>query len=364
MSDCIDLLLKTLQEFVETSSLSGSEECLRNKIRNSFYHQNATHEIQVEICSFQNSLVIYGPILSNRPTVILAGHLDTISGEDWWDGKMKKEGNVVVGLGVSDMKGGLAVMRHLLTPPILYASRFNLIGIFYEHEEEPSTTAGLQILLRQMPRLREVDFAFLLEPTENFFEVGCVGSITAEIKLCGRAAHSGRPWNGDNAAHKLAPILFRIGEFGWKKHDLGGICYQEVLSATRVEAGTASNVIPASAKIVIDYRYPPIFSPAQATARLREYFGGICEVTVLSHLEAGKIPAENLIYQELKTMLDREERGKQGFTDVATFARYNIDAINFGPGDPEQCHKLNETLKLSRLVESYDLFVKFICRGV
>ena len=49
-----------------------------------------------------------------------------------------------------------------------------------------------------------------MEPTANALEVGCLGNLNAGHEFEGTAAHSARPWLGDNAIHAaiaaLAPL--------------------------------------------------------------------------------------------------------------------------------------------------------------
>src|SRR5918994_659447 len=53
----------------------------------------------------------YGERRSDRPLVVLAGHLDTVPGQGNVPGHRTVD--AVVGLGASDMKGGIAVMIEL-----------------------------------------------------------------------------------------------------------------------------------------------------------------------------------------------------------------------------------------------------------
>ena len=50
-------------------------------------------------------------MVRNRPQIVLAGHFDTVPAQDNIPGSI--ENGAVVGLGASDMKGGVAVMIEL-----------------------------------------------------------------------------------------------------------------------------------------------------------------------------------------------------------------------------------------------------------
>jgi succinyl-diaminopimelate desuccinylase len=52
---------------------------------------------------------------------------------------------------------------------------------------------------------------------------------------------------------------------------------------------------------------------------------------------------------------------KQAWTPVAEFARAGVDAINFGPGDPQYAHRRVERVAIAALVESYNTLVRFLC---
>ena len=51
---------------------------------------------------------------------------------------------------------------------------------------------------------------------------------------------------------------------------------------------------------------------------------------------------------------------KQGWTDVATLTAHGIPAVNFGPGEVEQAHKVGESVALANLDESFRVLVEFL----
>jgi succinyl-diaminopimelate desuccinylase len=51
---------------------------------------------------------------------------------------------------------------------------------------------------------------------------------------------------------------------------------------------------------------------------------------------------------------------KQAWTPVAEFATVGVDAINFGPGDPQYAHRDDERVDVSLLARSYHVLRAFL----
>ena len=137
-----------------------------------------------------------------RPLVALCGHLDTVPVHDDDRGPPRRDGGRLVAPGASDMKAGLAVMMEL-AERLPRERRFcDLVLVLYAREEGPYVENELGEVLRDPGRLGRPDLALCLEPTDNVLQLGCVGSIHGTFTFAGRAAHSARPWHGENAVHR------------------------------------------------------------------------------------------------------------------------------------------------------------------
>ena len=139
-----------------------------------------------EVLRSGQSLAWRGPRgRSPRPLVVLAGHLDTVPANG--NATARRAEGRLYGLGSSDMKAGDAVMLALLETLDPDRLRFDLAAVFYEAEEGPLEANGLRRLLTEMPWLRDARLAILLEPTDLRVELGCIGSLNAEVRVLGKS---------------------------------------------------------------------------------------------------------------------------------------------------------------------------------
>src|SRR2546426_3199421 len=204
---------------------------------------------------------------AGRPLLVLAGHLDTVPANR--NERARRVDGRIHGVGSSDMKAGDAVMLRLIESLEPDRLRFDLAAVFYEAEEGPADGNGLKRLLGEMPWLTEAGLAILLEPTDLRVELGCNGSINAEVLVTGKSAHSARPWTGINAIERAAPWLAEVTRFPSSTVRVAGVEFVETLQVTWVTAGRARNVVPDEFKANLNYRFPPDRTLEQAERRLR-----------------------------------------------------------------------------------------------
>ena len=282
-----------------------------------------------------------------RPSrVILAGHLDTvpIAGNV----PARRDADHIYGCGASDMKSGDAVFLHLaatVAEPV-----HDVTLILYDCEEIESSANGLGRIERELPDWLRGDVAILGEPSGGYIEAGCQGTLRAVVSTTGTRAHSARSWLGDNAIHRLAPVLDRLAAYQGRVVDIDGCTYREGLSAVRVDGGVAGNVIPDAAAVTVNFRFAPDRGTDAALAHVREVFDGLQVELEQTDVAAGALPG--LHHPAAAALVDAADgmvRAKFGWTDVARFAALGIPAVNYGPGDPNLAHRRDEWVSVAQI---------------
>jgi succinyl-diaminopimelate desuccinylase len=289
--------------------------------------------------------------------VVLAGHLDTVPGNG--NEVPKVEGDVLHALGAADMKGGLAVLLRL-AEEVAADARFDLTFVFYESEEIADEYNGLRHLFEVRPDLVAGDFAILLEPTDNWLEAGCQGSLRLEATFVGSRAHTARPWRGVNAVHRAAPVLSRLAGHQPTEVEVDGLRFRQALQVVDVRGGVAGNVVPDRCTITVNRRYAPSLTLEEAEAEVRALLEGADEVALTSVSPAAHPNLSHPLVAAFAGRLGLPVRPKLGWTDVARFSAHGVPAVNFGPGDPEVSHTAGEYVTRGSLETCHAALARFL----
>lgn len=337
---------------VDIESVSHNETAIADAVETAL-REVAQADEAIEVLRIDNN-VIARTHRGLPQRVILAGHLDTVPTADNVPsarGVDAQGRDTLFGCGTVDMKSGDAVYLHAFAT--LAASQElqrDLTLIMYECEEIAAEFNGLRHLSESHPELLTGDVALLGEPSGNVIEAGCQGSIRLRLTAHGTRAHSARAWLGDNAVHKLAPVLSRIAAYEPQTVDIDGLAYREGLNVVWLEAGVATNTLPDEAVLRVNFRFAPNRSADEAMAHFREVLGldefAAEDLTVdVEDVSPGALPGLHAAAaKELVAVAGDVVKPKFGWTDVARFSALGIPAVNFGPGDPAYCHKKDEQI--------------------
>jgi succinyl-diaminopimelate desuccinylase len=293
----------------------------------------------------------------SRPRVVLAGHFDTVPAQGNIPGSI--EDGAVVGLGASDMKGGVAVMIELAR------ELGDGVGfLFFPREELPASESPLPHFFDSVPDVHAAELVILLEPTDCTIQAGCLGNLNARITFHGVSGHSARPWTAENAIDRALDGLRAYAAIEPRPVEIGGLTFTEVATITQIEGGIATNVVPDRVVANVNFRYAPDRSPSSAEAYLRSL---LPEGATFEH--AGDSPPARVVTDSPLVQRLRAEGGlalepKQAWTNVADFTSRGIDAVNFGPGATRYAHRRDERVEIAALVRAYESLHGFLADSV
>jgi succinyl-diaminopimelate desuccinylase len=342
---------------VDVASVSGDEAAVLGTIRRSL-------PASFEVLDDTDSVLLAVPRRRRTaaPFVLLAGHVDTVPIAMNLPGRV--ESGLIVGRGASDMKGGLAVMLELANDLERATSDLDVGLLFFGREELPYGESSLGPLFERCPIVRTADLAIVMEPTANALEVGCLGNLNATVTVTGRAAHSARPWLGDNAIHRAIEALAPIAELPVRDVTIDGLTFREVMSVTTIDGGVAANVVPDRVRARVNFRYAPGHTPAEAEGRLHELLSAAdVDVRIDGNAPPGRIDVTGPLVRRLREAGDLAQGPKQAWTPVAEFSVAGVDAVNFGPGDPQYAHRDDERIEVAALVRCHEILRAFLGLG-
>jgi succinyl-diaminopimelate desuccinylase len=352
--DIATRLAERTLELVNISSVSRNEAAIMHAVRGLIPDGLEVWFDDGEV------LVAATPRRPGMPLVILAGHVDTVPAQANFPGHVTD--TEVVGLGASDMKGGVAVMLELAH--WIGSERpdraVDVALVIFTREELPVRESPLPGAFAACPDLAEAALAIVLEPTDNTIQSGCVGNLNGTLRFHGRAAHSARPWSGDNAITRAVTGLAGLVATAPRVVEIEGLPFTEVVSVTRIQGGIADNVIPDLVECHVNFRFTPDRSPDEAVAVIRGLVGDAGEFEITSVAPAGRVAPPTPLLARLVASGNFAVAPKQAWTPVAQFTEIGIDAVNLGPGATAMAHTRDERVAIDELVRAYDALGRFI----
>jgi succinyl-diaminopimelate desuccinylase len=304
------------------------------------------------ITRVRSSLVV-GDVRGDRPLVLLVGHLDVVPPTDA-DREPRRDDGRIVGRGASDMKGGLAVGMACFEDPAMRSGPYELLLVAYAGEEGPHAGNELGPLLAADARLASAQLAIVLEPTDLAVQLGCLGALHAEVDFRGRAAHSARPWHGENALTKAGAFLADLHVRPPHDVTVDGLVYREVLTATAAATGgNARNVVPDRFTVNLNYRFAPDKTVEEAERAVAALVGDQATVTVVDRAPPGRPWRSSAVVEAFLRATGAAVEAKQAWTDVARLSEAGIPALNYGPGLTAQAHQPGEYIPEANLTAAH-----------
>jgi acetylornithine deacetylase len=327
------------RDLVATPSVSGSEAAVARRAADAARGFGLSAEVT-------GHGVIVEAERSPGPTLALVSHLDTVPPGEGWTREpfaAQAEDGRLYGRGASDAKASVAAM--LAGAADAAASnrlRGRLLVILGFGEETRDSTMAAAVAA-----CGPLDAAVVGEPTGLEFAIAQRGLMMVDLVAGGspgHAAHAGQP-GFQNAIVELARDLVRLdGLFDDREHPVLGTV---TASPTVVEAGRSRNVLPKTARALLDIRTTPDWTHAEIAGRLRASLRS--EVVVVSErLLPCQTPESSPLLAAVERARPAGRRyGSPTCSDWVFLP--GVDVVKCGPGDSRLSHAADEWVSLDEV---------------
>ena len=352
---------------------------------------------QLSLCA-ENRPNVYASTGLGSPSLILAGHLDTVHADDWaahWAGTDRADPYAapiidleIWGRGAADQKAGICAVLEALRAigRTGHKPKGSVTALFVCDEEsgQPGSgvSAGMKAALADgtIAGDHPPDFLVYTEPSTSAIYTAQMGFLIADITLTGRSAYFGRPELGIDAlqaGHTLLSKLWNHSEDlrAQPQHPLIGEAF---LLVTKVNSG-GNIAVPGAFQLSLIRKVLPDENLDSAADAIRDIAAQVASdhgAKALVEFSAPRdhpvggtpdeIPADHPAVQTLGTSITTVT-GSAPRIEAAPFwseksflAARGVPGVYFAPGDISNCHTPFERVAIDELVAATRTLAHFV----
>ena len=286
-----------------------------------------------------------------NPNIGFVGHTDTVDYESW-DGnpfELQEKDDVLTGLGVCDMKGGVASILSAISEIDLNK---NKIALYFTNDEEIGFEGIKDIKDEIIPNK-----IIIGEPTNNIPIVGTKGLLEMEIEFYGVKCHSSTPDKGINAIYECISFINKLKDYYENViknniNDMFDIPYT-TMNIGMIQGGETVNSVPGKCKITIDFRIANKEDIESIINKIDELLKDY-----KSKLSIG-LSIEPKINKSDISFLEKISTNKETKCYITEGSFIDKDFIILGPG-PDTSHQKNEYIYYSTIKQTKELYKEII----
>ncbi len=311
-----------------------------------------------------------GPL--DRGGVALSGHTDVVpvDGQTWDSDPftLRTLSGRLYGRGSSDMKGFLACVLAAI-PDFKRRPLRTPIHLAFSYDEEIGCLGVRPMIAEFGTLLPKPRLVIVGEPTSMQVVDAHKGPVRWQVEVIGRAAHSSMAHLGVNAISYATRLICELERI---EADLKISSRNErfeppyaTLQVTKIDGGTASNIIPVSCRFGFEVRALPGVDTDAIERRLMTF----AETACLPHMQRAAPEAavsitrgncvppfaadtkSEVVALALKLTGQNETHTVSYATEAGLFQDAGAPSVVCGPGDIAQAHTANEWIAASELAK-------------
>ena len=291
------------------------------------------------------------PLDSNKPTLLLNAHIDTVKPAASWqhdpftpaveDGKL-------YGLGSNDCGGGLVSLLQAYRILKDHNLPYNLVYLASAEEE----VSGKDGISRVIPLLPTIDVAIVGEPTSMQPAIAEKGLMVIDAVAHGKSGHAARD-EGENAIYIALDDIewIRNHKFRNKSELLG----DTKMTVTVAHAGTQHNVIPDTCEFTIDVRTNEHYQNEFLFVYLQKHLKSELKARSF-RLSSSSIPIDHPLVRKCIEM-GMKPFGSPTLSDQALMP---WQSLKLGPGQSSRSHSADEYIRISEIEDAIGTYIRLI----
>lgn len=351
--------IELLRELIAIPSVSSDiPEVNRAMERMESYLQE--HGVLCCMEEFRGRKVLYASTTKGKVhDYLLNCHLDVVPVKDVSQFNATISGDRMYGRGTDDCKGSAVVIANVLVDLMGKAD----VGAIFTADEE---IGGLTTEYMVKEGYGAKKLIVVIDGPKYTITIAEKGMVNIKLSARGIAAHSSRPWEGENAIEKLLDGYHKIRNIFVNRTPKDADVWFNTYSLDIIKGGSISNMVPESAEMLINVRFTKTGEEKEIAERMREVSGLEVEITDVSVPVFCDENKEELV--SLKTIMQRSFPDKEitfskmcGATDARYFARFSTPVAILGV-DGGGCHSEKEWVRLENLDEMAEMLKSYFAK--
>lgn len=335
-----------LKKLIREPSFSGDENrtagILETELRSLGFNPNR----------FLNNVWAVNPQFDpQKPTLLLNSHHDTVKPGNSWSyppHEATVSGDKIIGLGSNDAGASLASLLYVFAILSKEELPFNLLFLASAEEE----TAGPNGVTAVLPKLPEIAFGIVGEPTEMKMAIAEKGLLVLDCTAKGKTGHAARG-EGDNAIYKAIKDIQWLQSYTFPK--ISEVLGTVHVCVTQITGGSQHNVVPDQCTFVADVRTNDLYTNEEILRIIQKHLQSDVKARSL-RLRSSSIALNHpLVKSGLSLGLPYF-----GSATMSDQVHMPFPTLKIGPGKSERSHTPNEFILSSEIEQAILIYINLL----
>ena len=361
-------ILQVLDDLLKIQSVSSDIEKLDEVTDYIKQYFDCIENCYIDVLRFNDKpSIVVKNFDGKKADIILNGHYDVVPPSEDGQFEPKEIDGKIYARGSGDMKAWDAVMMVLMKEILLSEKAEKKVALILTSDEELGWLDGAAKIVEEWYRATEG----VLVPDSGSLEEIVVAEkwmLDIEVDFKGLSCHASRPWLWENAIENAYAALKELrkklqdDDELFKSEDNWGTS----VSMTKIESGTATNVIPNNARASFDIRFTEKYTMEKILEKIYKIIdrhhgqivSTICWDLVHTPEESDFVQSYMWVYESImwsKPTVVKEH----GASDGRFFSAKWMPLLLHRP-TCENIHSKNEWVDIEATMKIYEIYREFI----